>query len=140
VAVAGDAGKVVRVEVDSFSKANLVLAAYGGTSTDDPVAAFAGVPETVAGAIHASPQVDVSSPASWAVTYWSHKDSVSTELIPPPDVVVRAGGTQSGFGRITALLADSDGPVPTGTYGDRSATAGAARLAATTWTVILAPR
>ena len=140
VAVAGDAGKVVRVEVDSFSKANLVLAAYGGTSMDDPVAAFAGVPETVAGAIHASPQVDVSSPASWAVTYWSHKDSVSTELIPPPDVVVRAGGTQSGFGRITALLADSDGPVPTGTYGDRSATAGAARLAATTWTVILAPR
>jgi 3-phytase len=140
VADAGDAGSVVRVEVDAYSKANLVLAAYGGTSTVDPVAAFAGVPATVAEAIHTSPQVDVSSPASWAVTYWSHKDSVSTELTPPPEVVVRAGGTQSGYGRITTLLADSDGPVPTGTYGGLAALAAAPRLAATSWTVILAPR
>jgi hypothetical protein len=140
VADADDAGSVVRVEVGAYSKANLVLSAYGGTSTVDPVAAFAGVPATVAEAIHTSPEVDVRSPGSWAVTYWSHKDSVSTELAPPPDVVVRAGGSQNGYGRITALLADSDGPVPTGTYGGLPALAGAVRLAATSWTVILAPR
>src|SRR4029079_18027696 len=41
VAQASDAGGVVRVDVSAASKANLVVMAYRGTSSLDPVAAFA---------------------------------------------------------------------------------------------------
>lgn len=139
VATESDAGTAVRVLVGSISKANLVLAAYRGTSATEPVASFAAVAATTRQSSHTTARADVVSPASWAVSYWTHKDSVSTQLTPPGNVVVRATGSHGGYGRITALLADSGAPVPTGSYGGLTATAAGSSIAASMWTVILSP-
>jgi hypothetical protein len=52
---------------------------------------------------------------------------------------VRSTGTQTGGGRVTTLLADSDASVPAGTYGGLTATAQSASSFGTTWTIILDP-
>lgn len=139
VATESDAGTAVRVQVGLISKANLVLAAYRGTSATEPVSSFAAVAETIRRSSHATADAVVVSPASWAVSYWTHKDSVSTQLAPPAGVAVRATGSHTGYGRITALLADSGAPVPAGSYGGLTATAAGASIAASMWTVVLAP-
>jgi myo-inositol-hexaphosphate 3-phosphohydrolase len=139
IATSSDAGSAVGVQVASISKGNLALAAYRGTSATAPLASFAAVADTVGRLSHTTPRAAVSSPSSWAVSYWTHKDSVSSQLTPPADVSVRAAGSHSGYGRITALLADSGAPVPAGSYGGLTATATGLSVAASMWTVILAP-
>jgi PKD repeat protein len=139
VAGATDAGATLTVNLSAQSKANVVLAAYRGTSVSTPVAAFAGVAEPVARASHLAPTVSVTNPASWVVTYWSHKDSSTTSLTPPPGVMVRASGTQSGSGRVTGLLVDTGTPRAVGPYSAGTATASAASSFVTMWTIVLAP-
>ena len=138
VATASDAGSAVSVRVASVSKANLVIAAYRGTSTANPVAAVQSAAPTVRETSHVTPSAAVASSASWAVSYWSHKDSATTELTAPSGVTTRATGSQSGSGRVTGLLADSAGPIPSGSYGGLTATAAAASSSASMWTVVLA--
>ena len=138
VAGAGSAGAVVRVNVATISKVNLVLAAYHGTSATDPVATFARAAETTSRSIHLTPAAQVTGAGSWALSYWTHKDSVTDELGPPDGLAVRAAGTHTGAGRVTALLADTGAAVPTGGYGGQSATAAANSAAATMWTIVLA--
>ncbi len=139
VAPAGSAGTTVSVPVSVISKGNLVLAAYRGTSTTDPVAAVTGASETVVRTTHATPG-ETAADGSWVVWYWAHKDSATTALLPPSGVTVRSSGTQSGSGRVTGLLADSGGPVGTGAIPAQVATAAVAKREATMWSVVLAPR
>jgi myo-inositol-hexaphosphate 3-phosphohydrolase/PKD repeat protein len=138
VAVSADPGRAVSVTVDRTSKASLVLAAYRGTSTVDPVAGRAAATESVARSIHVTPQVSVGTVAP-VVSFWAHKDSATSRLDPPDGVTVRASGSQSGSGRVTTLLADSGSAVAVGPYGGESATAAGDSLAASMWTVVLAP-
>jgi hypothetical protein len=139
VAVASDAGARVRVDVSVTSKVNLVVAAYRGTSGTDPVAAFARAAEPTRRTSHVTPTVQIADPQRWVVSYWTHKDSSTTALVPPPGVTVRASGTHTGSGRVTALVADSGAMVPVGPYGGLTATAAATSSAATMWTIVLAP-
>ncbi len=81
----------------------------------------------------------MSSPVSWVVSYWTHKDSTTTALTPPAGVVVRASGTQSGSGTVAGLVVDSGAAVPAGPYGGLIATAAATATNATMWTIVLAP-
>ncbi len=138
VATAGDAGAAVRVTVSAASKANLVVTAYRGTSAVDPVAAFARAADASGTTSHATPTAPVASAGSWAVSYWTHKDSTITELTPPAGVAVRASGTQSGSGRVIGLVADSGASAPVGSYGGLRATAAATTSNATMWTIVLA--
>ena len=138
VAGVGDAGAAVRVDLAAISKSNLMVVAYRGTSAIDPVASFARFGITVSAAARVTPVVTATAP-SWAVSYWMHRDSTTNALVAPSGVVVRASGTQTSSGRVTALLADSGAMVATGPYGGLAATAAAASTAATTWTIILAP-
>jgi hypothetical protein len=138
VAGAADASSTVRVGIASVSKANLVVVAYRGTNTTNPVAAVGRAAESSSRATHTTPLA--STPAgAWAVSYWTHKDSSTTALAPPAGVVTRASGTQTGSGRVTGLIADSGGPLPAGTYGNRTATAAANSANASMWSIILAP-
>lgn len=138
VAGVGDAGRTVRVNVSSISKANMVVIAYRGTSLVDPVATFARALDAAGRTIYVTPTTSVTGTQSWAVSYWMHKDSATTALIPPGGVIVRAGGTQTGSGRVTGLIADSGASVATGSYGGLAATAAAATSNATMWTIVLA--
>jgi hypothetical protein len=139
VAGAGDAGTAVRITALTYSKANMVVVAYRGTDALDPVASFVRAAGKVGATAHTTRPAPVDQAASWAVSYWTHKDPSTTALIPPSEVTVRASGTQSGTGRVTGLLADSGASVLTGTYGGLTATASAPASNASVWTIILAP-
>ena len=138
VATAADAGSVVRVGVSSLSKGSLVVAAYRGTSPAAPIAAFGRTGEPASTSTHSTPVVSVTTPGAVVLSYWSHKDSTTTALTPPPGVTVRAAGTQTGSGRVTTLLADG-GAAPAGPNGGLQATAASPTTNATMWTIALAP-
>ncbi len=137
VAAPGDAGSAVEVPLSRQVKGNLVVAAYRGVDTVEPVAAFARATSPASSATRITPSVEVPTPRSWGVSYWMHGDSLSTALTPPGNVTVRSNSSQTGGGRVTGLLADSQGSVPLGPYGGLSAVGAAASTTTTTWTVIL---
>jgi PKD repeat protein len=137
VASATDAGSTVSIPVGASVKGTLTATAYRGAAPVSPV--FVGAPGSGATATRVTPVAPVATAGSWAVSYWVHRDSSTTELVPPPGVATRGAGTQTGGGRVTTLVADSGGTVATGTYGGLTATAAAASSHGATWTVILAP-
>jgi PKD repeat protein len=139
VAGPGDAGSTLRVTLSAQSKGVLTVAAYRGTSTSDPVAAYAAAADTTRTASRVTPTVTVPVSGAWALSYWMHGDGTSTALTPPSGVTVRAGASQTGGGRVTTLLADSAAGLPTGAYGGLTATGAATSTTTTTWTVVLHP-
>ncbi|SCG71553.1 PKD domain-containing protein [Micromonospora humi] len=136
-ATAGDAGTAVQVALDSQAKGNLVLAAYRGVAPGAP--AFSRATDPASTATRITPYAPVTTAQSWAVSYWVHGDAASTALTPPAGVTVRSNSSQTGGGRVTALLADSASSVPAGIYGGLAATGAAASTTTTTWTFVLAP-
>ena len=138
VATAEDAGAPAVVTAGRISKVGLVLAAYRGTSTADPVAAVARTAERAGRSTHVTPTATVAEPAP-VLSFWTHKDSRTSRLDPPDGVTVRAGGSQRGSGRVTTLLADSGSALPAGRHGAQTATAAAGSTAATSWTLVLDP-
>jgi hypothetical protein len=139
VATAGDAGAAITVATSAISKGNLVIAAYRGTSAVDAVASFTGALETTSQAAHTTPPVQVANDQAWVVWYWAHEDSATTALVAPGDATVRSNSTQTGGGRVTGLLADSNAAVGIGTTAGRTATAATATSNATMWSIVLAP-
>ncbi len=139
VAAPGNAGATVRVNLSAQAKANLMVVAYRGTSTSDPVSAFARVADTVSTAAHPTPFVTPPTPGSWVVSYWMHGDSTSSSLTAPAGVVSRGTGTQTGSGRVTTLLADSNSIVPAAPYGGLVATAPSASTTSSAWSIALRP-
>lgn len=137
VAAASDAGATVTVSLDASVKGNLLVSAYRGVSPTPPVvAAEASVGNT---GTRTTPMAPVALAGSWAVSYWAHRDSASTVLVPAATVQARTSGTQTGGGRVTTLLADSAGEIPAGGYGTIAATAESPSSHGAAWTVILAP-
>lgn len=138
VAAAGDAGGRLTVGLDAASKVDLRLLAYAGTAAGNPVAAVATESDAGTTTNHASPTVNVTGSGRWVVTVWSDKSSTTTGWTAPGAVTVRATGLGSGSGRVTALLADSGSPVPSGNYGNLSATTNDGSRALM-WTIVVAP-
>lgn len=136
VAEAGDAGKTVTVDLSDYAKADLRLAAYAHTGAT-PVAEVAKASDAVQNA-HQAPNAPVAEPGSWVVTYWSEKSSATTAWTAPETAEKRAVSIGTGGGRITSLLVDSGGAVPTGTYAGLTATADSASRALM-WTIVLRP-
>lgn len=139
VATAANAGAAVTVSTSLVSKGNFVIAAYRGTSTTDAVTTFASALETTSRTTHTTPAVQVTSDRAWVVWYWAHEDSSTTAFIAPAGTTVRSNTSQSGSGRITGLLADSNAAVGVGTAAGKTATAASANSNATMWAVVLAP-
>ena len=129
----GDGGKTVRLSMDAASKYSLTVASYTG---DMLAPEFAKASETVARVGHTTPTVDAEA-GDWAVSYWADKSSATTALTLPAEVTQRQATCGTSTGRICSVLADSDGAVPTGTYGGLTATSNAASGNATMWTVVL---
>lgn len=137
VAAASDAGATVTVPLGASVKGNLMVSAHRGARASLPVfAAAAGAGNT---GTRTTPTAPVSVAGSWAISYWAHRDSASTVLVPVATVQGRTSGTQTGGGRVTTLLADSAGTVAVGSYGAVTATAESPSTHGAAWTVILAP-
>ncbi|WP_344867134.1 PKD domain-containing protein, partial [Planomonospora alba] len=133
-----DGGDALSVTLSGQSKADLTLVAYRGV---DPqvLSAYASASETVTRAEHTTPEVQVPAGGGWVVSYWGEKSSATTGWTAPAGETVRSTQAGTGNGRITSLLTDSGGPVAAGTRAGVTATADAASLRATMWSLVLAP-
>lgn len=135
-ATAATAGSTVTVTAPSLLRADLVLAVYRGAQVAPGASAVA---ETDVVTQHRTPQVEVSTPGSWLVSYWADKSSATTTWTPPAGQQSRHLYAGTGTAHVSELLTDSAGPVPTGTQGALVAVADSAQRNATMASVVLAP-
>ncbi len=138
VATASDAGSVVRLTSSGYAKSDLTVTAYRDAGTTSPVAASASKTDNVTGARHTSPAVTAVGDASWLVTYWADESSSTTAWTSPAGQSIRARTFGSAGGHISALLADSNGPVPAGAAGQLLATANSTSARGASVSVLLA--
>jgi PKD repeat protein len=136
VAGAGDAGNQVAATLSDYAKADMRLVAYADTGAS-PVGAVAELGDG-SQVEHRTPDVAVTEPGSWVVSYWSEKSALTTAWTGPDAGQRRAVSIGTGAGHITSLLVDSDGAVPTGTFTGLTATADQASRALM-WSIVLRP-
>ena len=77
------------------------------------------------GIAHTGPIVTATSDKDWLVTYWADRSNDTTAWLPLVGTTERLEGLPSdtGASHVTALLADSNGPVNAGAQGGLTATA-----------------
>jgi PKD repeat protein len=139
VAGPSDPGGVVSLTYSAVNKVDLSLAAYSGVDTAAPLGVVASTAEATSQAAHTTPADTVAVAGSWVVSYWADKSSSTTGWTAPAGQTVRQPSVGTSSGRITSLLVDSGGPVPSGVWAPLTATASAASAKATMWAVVLAP-
>jgi PKD repeat protein len=139
VATAADPGSAVTVTFPAQVKGSVQLAAYSGTSPTAPVAGIAGAVTHVNATQATTPTLNVPASGDWLVSYWTAKSSAVTAWGSPAAAAARNSAIGTGGGQISSLLADSNGPVPSGTAGGLVATADQTFSASTTLSIALAP-
>ncbi|MET0837576.1 MAG: PKD domain-containing protein, partial [Marmoricola sp.] len=139
-AVAADSGTTVTVAGSATIKDTMSVAAYrsvGGTSS---ITASASVAGTTSGTSHTTPPVAVAQAGSWLVSSWSEKSSTDPNpWTAPAGSTSRATPASTGSGKVSSLLADSNGPVATGTAAGRTATTAAAGGGEQLFSVVVSP-
>lgn len=135
-AAAGDSGVRVSVPLASSAKASLQFCDYSGVSVSDPVVTSAADINT---ATHTTPAVAVTAPRSWVVSLWADRSSATTAWSTPAGVTQRDLSAGPGGGRVTSLLADSNGPVAAGQAGGVTATSNSVSGRGVTMSLVLAP-
>ncbi len=113
------------VTSSAFSKSNLTVAVYRGTDGTSPIASSAAKIDNAAGSAHTSPGVTATDNTSVLVTYWADRSNDTTAWLPLVGPTERYEGpsTDTTSAHVTALLADSNGPVSAGAQGELTATA-----------------
>ncbi len=115
-ATSDDLGKTVRVDDPSGYRLG-VLSVVAYTGVDPAAAVVAARQGDSATATHVSPTLTAAA-GSWVATYWSDKSSSTTQWTAPSGTTVRDSLTADpGSTRFSALLVDSGGAVPAGSYG-----------------------
>ena len=138
-ATAADAGANVTVTSTTTIKDTMTVSAYrsnGGTSS---VTASAQVSGTTAATTHTSPAVAVAQAGSWLVNSWSEKSSTDQTWTAPTNSTSRANPAATGSGKVSSLVADSNGPVATGTAAGRAARTSASGSATQLFSVVISP-
>ena len=122
-ATATDPGATFTVNTAALAKSDLSIAAYRASAGSVAVLASAGNLNTTGNTTVTSPSVPVTTTGSWVLTYWARKSSSTTSIwAVPAGQVLRTQSVGSGGGNISAMLTDSNGPVPVGTGGGVTAT------------------
>jgi PKD repeat protein len=137
VATASDAGSTVTVAYGGLHKGSLQLLAYSGTSLASPVAAVATASGSAASTSETAPAVAVAGSAGWVVSLWEAKSSTVSAFTAPAGASVRSTAIGSPSGQVSALAADSGGPVSTGTYAGQTAGMNGSATWATTVSLVL---
>ena len=122
IAAGTDPGSSVAVSVASAGPITAQLVDYANVSTAAPVTAVSADANATS---HNTPPIGVAGAGSWVVSFWSDKSSTTTAWTLPSGVTQRDQAIGSGSARVTAALADTNGPVVTGTYPAQSASVGA---------------
>ncbi len=137
-ATAGDAGTTVTVPGTARIKSTLTLAAYRSSAATSQVTASA-LDSGASGTTFTTPDIDVEEPGSWLISSWSEKSSGATTWTAPTETTTRETLTGTGGGKISTLLGDSDGPVPTGTATGLEATTDSNGARAHLFSVVITP-
>jgi myo-inositol-hexaphosphate 3-phosphohydrolase/alpha-tubulin suppressor-like RCC1 family protein len=137
-ATASDAGSTVTLALSGMSKTSLQLVAYRGVGTGSFVdVTFA--TSTSSSTSRSAPATTVATSGSWVVSYWADRSSSDRTWTAPAGVAVRGTTYGTGGGRVSSLLADSGGPLSSGTYAARSATTSASSAQGIGATLVLRP-
>jgi PKD repeat protein len=140
VAAASDPGAAVRTTTPAAVKWTLSVAAYRTQGGGAPgVAAAEGAAGNSPATTHPAPAAPVTGPGSWVVSAWAEKSSTTATWTTPAGVTRRGDAAATGAGRVSSVLGDSGGPVPTGTVAVRTATTSESVSRSVTFTVVLAP-
>lgn len=137
LAAAGDAGGSMTVTSGGFAKDVMTIAAYRGAADASPITDSAVALQTSSTTAHVTPGVTAVDGDDWLVSFWADKSSATTGWALPAGVTQRATATGTGSGHISAVLADSDGPVPSGPAGGLTATADSAGTSSVTFSVLV---
>lgn len=138
-ATGGDAGSTVTVTTSALTKSVLGVSAYRGSVDAPTVTASAIANVDTSATSHTTPPVAVADPNSWLVSIWSEKSSVAPTWTLPASATSRATSAGIGSGKVSAVLADSAGPVPTGTAAGRTATTSEAVGRTMTFSFVVSP-
>lgn len=120
-ATASDAGSTVSIPSNAYTKSALSITAYRAAAGTSSVTSSA-VSTNGAGTNHTTPSVAITNNHSWLISYWSEKSSTTATWSTPASVTERTSTYGTAAGRTSAVTADSNGPVNTGTAGNLTAT------------------
>jgi PKD repeat protein len=138
-ATSTDHGTTVAVTTSSTIKSSMSVAAYrpsvGSTLTVSSSAlALSGAAATQL----TTPQVGVTEPGSWLVSYWGVKSSVAVAFTTPGDQQVRSSSISTATsGSISSRTTDSGQPVATGSRGGLTASTGGSASRAAMFSIAL---
>ena len=133
--VAGDVGATVGFANSAYGHASEDLVVYSGVDTTSPIAA-ATQSGDVTSSSHLTPTATAGT-GDYAVSYWSDRSTAPRTWTAPVGASVRNASTDTGNPTFQALITDSNGAVPAGSYGGLTATTDANTDRAAMWTIIL---
>lgn len=138
-ATTADAGSTVTVTTAAAAKSVFAVAAYRSTGSGATVTASAVAGSNTAATSHTAPAVAVADANSWLVNVWSEKSSTVPTWTLPAGVTSRVNRAGSGSGKISMVLGDSGGAVPTGTAAGRTATTSTSVSRSALFSVVVGP-
>lgn len=132
-ATADDAGSQVTVTSSAYVKDVMTLAAYRGGSLGPSESQL----DTADRTTRTTPTVTAPDSHHWLVSYWADKGSSTTAWSLPDGPTSRSTVFGTTSGHTSAVLADSDGAVDSGTQGGLAATTDVAGSAAITYSLTI---
>ncbi len=136
---AGDAGSSVAVPTSGTAKTDLSVAAYRPSAGSTlSVLTSAQAYSSSAATQLTTPEVDVTEPSSWLVSYWGAKSSGTVAFSTPAGQQARSGSVGTGSGSVSGSVTDSGQAVPVGTRGGITSDTGASTSRAAMFSIVLA--
>ena len=119
VATGADANANVTATTSGSSKSVMSVAAYRSTGGMAEVAASEIGGSNTNGTSHVAPAVSVAEANSWLVSAWAEKSAATQNWNLPAGATSRTSGASTGSGKVSQVVADSNGAVATGTAAAR---------------------
>ncbi|TDO47196.1 PKD repeat protein [Kribbella sp. VKM Ac-2527] len=137
-ATAADVNANVTVTTSDTLKSVVGVAAYRSTGNATISASAVGGSD-VGSTSHTTPTVPIADTNSWRVNIWSEKSSTALTWTLPAGSTSRTTAAATGTGKVSSILADSAGAVPTGTAAGQTATTSATTSRSVLFSVALSP-
>lgn len=138
-ATAADGGTAVTVTSAVAVKSVLSVTAYRSTGGTAEVTASEVGGSNTSTSTHTTPAVAVAQDGSWLVSAWSEKSGVDQTWTLPGTVTQRTTGATVGSGKVSMVVADSNGVVPAGNAAGRTATTSEAVNRSVLFSVVVTP-
>ncbi len=139
VAKSSDAGRLVKATTKKKAKAVFTVVAYRSTSGATRATASAAGGSNSGSRKHIAPAVRVADKNSWLVNLWSGTSTKKPVWRMPANNVARRTMSTAGKGKVSMVVGDSRGPVPTGTAARRTARTNIQVARSATFSVVVSP-